>query len=173
MRIETLEKFSGSNQEGSFRGRQARPFEHSFGVGPFSSVKESNRGKPGDPDGNTDALICCYCEMLVCSSLNVTLSEIRSPTRNRADAALARQIAMYLAHTAFGMQMTVVGIHFNRDRTTVSHGCALVEDRRDERFFDAVICELEATIQNMTVEELNACRRYVPGSQEEQGGAQK
>ena len=41
-------------------------------------------------------------------------------------------MAMYLAHVAFGLTFTRVGICFGRDRTTVRHACALIEDRRDD-----------------------------------------
>ncbi|MEQ8823668.1 MAG: hypothetical protein RIC14_04770 [Filomicrobium sp.] len=39
--------------------------------------------------------------------------------------------------------MTEVGRIFERDRTTVSHACALIEDRRDEPIFDQLLEMLE------------------------------
>ena len=83
------------------------------------------------------------CERTVAISLVVPLDGLRSRTRQTADVALARQIAMYLLHTVFRRCYTDVGLHFGRDRTTVSHACALVEDKRDDQGFDLMISELE------------------------------
>lgn len=73
----------------------------------------------------------------------VPVDALRSTTRGRAHIALARQIAMYLAHVVCGLSLTEVGRIFDRDRTTVSHACALVEDRRDDRVFDRLLELLE------------------------------
>lgn len=58
-------------------------------------------------------------------------------------AAFARHIAMYLAHVGFGLSMAKIGRAFGRDRTTVVHACHVIEDRRDEARFDAMIDYLE------------------------------
>jgi chromosomal replication initiation ATPase DnaA len=50
---------------------------------------------------------------------------------------------MYLAHTAAGLPLTKVAEYFGRDRTTAAHACRLIEDRRDDRKFDAELAELE------------------------------
>ncbi len=50
---------------------------------------------------------------------------------------------MYLAHIVFGLSYTRVGICFGRDRTTVRHACALVEDRRDDPARDMALSALE------------------------------
>src|SRR5947208_7954986 len=54
--------------------------------------------------------------------------DLWSETRGRPHAAFARQVAMYLAHVAWGLTLTEVGNVFVRDRTTVAHACGLVED---------------------------------------------
>jgi hypothetical protein len=72
--------------------------------------------------------------------------ELRAPTRSRADVAFARQIAMYLAHTKFGIPYAEVGEYFNRDRTTVAHACQLVEDKRDNLEFDDHLARMERLI---------------------------
>jgi hypothetical protein len=58
-------------------------------------------------------------------------------------AAFIRQVAMYLAHVGFGLSMARVGRAFGRDRTTVVHACHVIEDRRDEVRFDALLDHLE------------------------------
>lgn len=74
---------------------------------------------------------------------HVPLTSLRSSTRGRAHVALARQTAMYLAHVVCGLSLTEVGRIFDRDRTTVSHACALIEDRRDDTTFDQLMELLE------------------------------
>ena len=71
------------------------------------------------------------------------------PTRGRSRVAFARQVAMYLAHVSFGMTLTTVGLAFGRDRTTVSHACALVEDARDDPEIDRTLELLEAIVKRL------------------------
>ena len=69
-------------------------------------------------------------------------------SRSRGDAAMsgARQLAMYLLHVGMGRPQDAVGLIFRRHPSTVSHACHMVEDRRDDPSFDAVVTELEALI---------------------------
>jgi hypothetical protein len=53
---------------------------------------------------------------------------------------------MYLAHVAGGLPLTEVGRLFARDRTTVAHACAMVEDRRDDPAFDRCLGFLELAL---------------------------
>ena len=76
----------------------------------------------------------------------VELNQLLSPTRGQKKTALARQVAMYLAHTTGGLSLSRVGRLFARDRTTVAHACALVEDARDTQVFDRTLSHLESTI---------------------------
>lgn len=85
----------------------------------------------------------CVIEVAVSQVFGVALADIRGVTRGRAKVALARQVAMYLAHVVCGMSLTQVGRVFDRDRTTVAHACGLIEDRRDDPCFDRVIDLLE------------------------------
>ncbi len=72
-----------------------------------------------------------------------TEQELQSQSRSSAKIALARQTAMYLAHTKFGISYGEVGEFFHRERSTVSHACRLVEDRRDNREFDHSLSRME------------------------------
>lgn len=69
--------------------------------------------------------------------------------RGRAHAAHARQVAMYLAHTACCLSLTEVGSLFGRDRTTVAHACGVIEDARDDPGFDHVLDLLEHALPVM------------------------
>lgn len=82
-------------------------------------------------------------EVSVSRVFAVPVEALRTATRGRAHVALARQTAMYLAHVVCGLSLTEVGRIFERDRTTVSHACALIEDRRDDHLFDQLLELLE------------------------------
>jgi chromosomal replication initiation ATPase DnaA len=86
-------------------------------------------------------------EQAVASVFSVPVPELRSRTRCRASAAFARQVAMYLAHVGFGLSFTCVGRLFQRDRTTVAHGCGIVEDKRDEPGFDLALSIVESVLR--------------------------
>lgn len=89
------------------------------------------------------------CETLIdmlSAYFSVSGAELRSPLRCRKEIAQVRQIGMYLAHTCFGMVMGEVAVGFSRERTTVMYACHLVEDRRDDPDYDAVVTGLEKII---------------------------
>ena len=90
--------------------------------------------------------VCALCEKTVSLALNITLESLQAKTRCNAEIALARQIAMYLCHTTFSLLLTEVGLHFGRDRTTVSYACALIEDKRDDPEFDLLLNQLESLL---------------------------
>lgn len=54
-----------------------------------------------------------------------------------------RQIAMYLCHVVLSVPYQTIGRSFGRDRSTVVHACAVVEDRRDDPGYDLFVerCE--------------------------------
>jgi chromosomal replication initiation ATPase DnaA len=83
----------------------------------------------------------------IAHALDVSVVEMRAPTRRRAPVAHARQIAMYLTHVAFGFSLSAVGRHFGRDRTTAAHACRQIEDRRDDHDFDMLLDRLERAVR--------------------------
>jgi chromosomal replication initiation ATPase DnaA len=76
----------------------------------------------------------------------VDIGDLQSATRGSPRAAFARQVAMYLAHVVCGLSLTEVGALFARDRTTVSHACSVVEDRRDDPELDGRLEHLERAV---------------------------
>lgn len=68
-------------------------------------------------------------------------------SRCSAEVAQARQIAMYLMHVVLQRSYVEVGQFFRRDRTTVAHACAQVEDMRERAAFDATMDRLEADVR--------------------------
>jgi chromosomal replication initiation ATPase DnaA len=73
---------------------------------------------------------------MVSYAVGVPTHEILSKTRGAASASHARQLAMYLCHTAFEMSITRASIAFGRDRSTIAHACHRIEDLRDDPIID-------------------------------------
>jgi chromosomal replication initiation ATPase DnaA len=97
---------------------------------------------------------CRLVEALVAAALGTAIGELRCEGRGRAAAVEARQVAMYLAHVDLGIDLTRIAEHFGRDRTTVAHACARIEDRRDDPGFERVLACLESALQRW--------RRHMP-----------
>lgn len=90
---------------------------------------------------------------LVSARTGVTRANLVSHIRGQDEIAHARQLAMYLMHVTLGATLTRVGRVFGRDRTTVAHACARVEDRRDDEQFDLFVDGLEHEIQTQAKRE--------------------
>lgn len=89
-------------------------------------------------------------EAAAAATTGISAVLLRDRLRGTQAAARARQMAMYLAHVVFGLSFTRVGICFGRDRTTVRHACALIEDRRDDPVQDLALSALEAGLLALT-----------------------
>lgn len=103
-------------------------------------------GRIGTADGRHLRVVI---EGAVGQVFGVKHCELLRATRGRARVALARQVAMYLAHVALRLSFTEVGELFGRDRTTVAHACQVVEDRRDDPVFDRVLELLEWAVPTL------------------------
>lgn len=101
---------------------------------------------------------CLFCESLVVAAYNLCHDDLSAATRKSASIAFARQVAMYLAHIAFGLSKSQIGRGFGRDRTTVAHACRTVEDRRDDPRFETILVCLENAAQTWS--------RYAGGERE-------
>ncbi|RDJ23551.1 chromosomal replication initiator DnaA [Bosea caraganae] len=89
-------------------------------------------------------------ESAASATTGISTRQLRQRLRGTQAAARSRQMAMYLAHVVFGLSFTRVGICFGRDRTTVRHACALIEDRRDDPRHDLALAALEAGLLALT-----------------------
>jgi chromosomal replication initiation ATPase DnaA len=94
-----------------------------------------------------ESSLCRSIEAVVSTALRIERAELRAEERGRAPAAFARQTAMYLAHVHFGLTLSQVGRNFGRDRTTVAHACARIEDSRDDPTVDSVLSCLEFALE--------------------------
>jgi len=93
----------------------------------------------------------------VSSVFGVGFLDLMDPNRGPARVSLARQTAMYLAHTIGQLSLTDVGEMFSRDRTTVAHACAVVEDRRDDPHFDRAPILLERAVVRLVTRREPRC----------------
>lgn len=120
------------------------------GFPPGAHGPQGAAGFPETPDavptGATSADLRRAIETAVMSVFGVSREDLSFQSRGMARVALARQTAMYLAHTVGGLSLTEVGAMFDRDRTTVAHACAVVEDRRDDANFDRALELLERAV---------------------------
>lgn len=91
-------------------------------------------------------------------ALGVPVDEILDLRRGAADAAFARQVAVYLCHVGFELSLGRIAEAFGRDRSTIAHACHTIEDRREDAQFDLWISGLEALVQQAPPLEWRATR---------------
>lgn len=103
----------------------------------------------GRPSTDEAARLRRIIEGAIGDIFGVPKADLSKPSRGKARVALARQVAMYVAHVSCGLSLTHVGLIFARDRTTVAHACAVVEDKRDDRIFDSALELLEWIVPAM------------------------
>lgn len=85
-------------------------------------------------------------EDVVSAGCAVDKVRLRPQFQRSRKNAFPRQVAMYLLHIAGGLSLTHIGHLYGRDRRTVAHACAAIEDRRDEPTLDRVISILERAV---------------------------
>lgn len=105
------------------------------------------------PEDETERLRCLI-EAAIGEIFGVACKDIAASSRGKAPVALARQAAMYLAHVSCGLNLTDVGTVFGRDRTTVAHACAVIEDRRDDPVFDRALELMEWIVPTLVGQDL-------------------
>ncbi|MGI9475233.1 MAG: helix-turn-helix domain-containing protein [Hyphomicrobiaceae bacterium] len=94
----------------------------------------------------------------VATVFNVEAELLAHPKRGPAHVALARQVAMYLAHVSCELSLTAVGRLFGRDRSTVAHACRRIENAREGPLFDRALAVMERSVR-MVVQTSAALRR--------------
>ncbi len=91
-----------------------------------------------------DILRCRVVLRLVTELFDAALErELANGVARRRPRCHMRQIAMYLSHVVLSVPYRTIARAFGRDRTTVVHACAVVEDRRDDLGYDRFVerCE--------------------------------
>lgn len=85
---------------------------------------------------------------IVCEAYYIPHSDLLARDRGGAHLALARQTAMYLAHVVGQLTLNEVSGIFGRDRSTISHACINIEDRRDSPIFDLQMEYMEKRLRD-------------------------
>ena len=116
---------------------------HQFPNAPPRDWFRRRRQKRRTPPPEIDTIIA----NTICSIYRIDASLLHGTSRGSANVALARQVAMYLAHVVGRLDYTGVGRLYGRDRTTVKYACAVVEDMRDDPAFDLTIHLLERIVE--------------------------
>lgn len=124
MRSESVEAERRSAFEGAGGGR----------VVPFDRVRAGDRA-------------AAAATAIVARRRAVPLGRLLHRSRCEAGVAESRMLAMYLVHVVLGRSYSEVGLFFGRDRTTVAHACARIEDLRDQPRFDEEVAALEGEIE--------------------------
>lgn len=92
-------------------------------------------------------VIARMAKEIVCEAYGISHAALKGRKRGETHLAFARQVAMYLAHVAGQLTMKEIAQYFDRDRSTVSHGCINIEDRRDSPIFDLQLNYLEKRLR--------------------------
>ena len=95
---------------------------------------------------NDELIIGRMSKEIASEAFGVAQADINGRSRT-AEVSFARQVAMYLAHIVGQLTLMQVAYAFDRDRTTVSHACNNVEDRRDGPMFDMQLNYLEQRLR--------------------------
>ena len=81
-------------------------------------------------------LISRLAKEVVCEAYSIPHADLLAKDRGGSQISLARQIAMYLSHIVGQLTLVEIAMQFDRQRSTISHACINVEDRRDSPVFD-------------------------------------
>lgn len=102
---------------------------------------------PGAPfAGLASRALCRIVRQVTAEMLALTRDRVQLRRDSRRNSCHVRQIAMYVCHVVLRLSLTDIGLAFGRDRTTVSHACHVVEDRRDDQTFDDFVSAVERTV---------------------------
>ena len=105
-----------------------------------------NRPRPWQPPlaGRvSDRIVCRSVRQMVAELIMLFGDRVLCRRDRRRMACHVRQISMYVCHVALRIPLADIGTALGRDRTTVSHACNVVEDRRDDVAFDEFVSAIE------------------------------
>lgn len=94
-------------------------------------------------------IVCMVVRQLTAELLGVVGDRQEVRRARRRASCHVRQIAMYVCHVALSMSYGEIAEAFGLDRTTVSHACHVVEDRRDDPAFDTFVSTVERLAESV------------------------
>lgn len=131
---------------------RAEPWRDVLPARPLRDTENQRRGieRRGVLPGRRRSLaIRSVCRMvgLVATEMVFLIGERPQASADRRFAlGHIQQISMYICHVVLQLTMTEIGLAFGRDRTTVGHACARVEDRRDDHAYDHLVASVERVV---------------------------
>ncbi|MBP1853293.1 transposase [Rhizobium halophytocola] len=131
------------------------PFGPGAPQGPLSpGLRLDGEGRAASPDAPGACRIDGEAARKACRAIQRMAEELLTLEihstfvgKGRRAKTRTRHIAIYVAHVALGIGQQQLADAFGRDRSTVSYGCAVIEDRRDDPAFDGFIGLLERVVQ--------------------------
>ena len=109
---------------------------------------EKRMPSPSDRFSQTACkIIARMAKEVVCEAYGVPHTDLIVRDRRDARLSAARQSAVYLAHVAGQLTLNETAACFQRDRSTISHACINVEDRRDSPVFDMQMDYMEERLR--------------------------
>ncbi len=101
---------------------------------------------------DSDAIRANIVIHTVALEFGITPVDPAAPNRRGCpQTAMARQIALYLFHTVFQMNMARVARAFRKDPSTARHACRVVESSREDPVLDARLSRLEAFLRQAPI----------------------
>lgn len=94
-------------------------------------------------------IVCMVVRQLTAELLGVVGDRAEARRARRRASCHVRQISMYVCHVALSMPYGEIAEAFGVDRTTVSHACHVVEDRRDDAAFDTFVSTVERLAESV------------------------
>ena len=105
-------------------------------------------GSMQDPAVFLAAQRASLAQFIAAQVYNISVEEMRKPTRGRPHVARARQIAIHMARSVFALTHKQLAMEFRRDRSTVHHACNLIEGMREESAeFDSTLRWMETLLR--------------------------
>ncbi len=98
--------------------------------------------KPKKNDAN-DQMFAQLVIAAVALEFGIPHTLICNRTKGTSRAAFGRQVSMYLLNVVYDVNLSRVARVFNRDRSTASHACHVIEDLREDPMLDEKIFKLE------------------------------
>jgi len=95
----------------------------------------------------TDEVRAQLIIVAVALEFGIPHTEILTRTKGTSRVAFGRQVGMYLLNVVYNVNVTRVGRAFNRDRSTASHACRVIEEMREDPVLDRKIQALESFLK--------------------------
>lgn len=92
-------------------------------------------------------IIARMAKEVVCEAFGVPHADLIVRDGRDAKLSAARQASIYLAHVVGQLTLNEAAACFRRDRSTISHACINVEDRRDSPVFDLQMDYMEKRLR--------------------------